>query len=95
MSNRIEIRYCPKCRWLPRATWTAQELLTTFEEEIAELKLVPAGSGEFSVLANDRLLWSRGEQGGFPELKKLKQLVRDVVAPSKTLGHSDTKKESE
>ena len=27
--------------------------------------------------------------GGFPEVKALKQLVRDVVNPEKDLGHSD------
>lgn len=27
---RIEIVYCTQCRWLLRAGWTAQELLTTF-----------------------------------------------------------------
>jgi selenoprotein W-related protein len=34
-------------------------------------------------------VWSRAEQGGFPELSELKRLVRDRVAPSKQLGHTD------
>ena len=38
---RVEIRYCVKCRWLLRAAWTAQELLTTFAEELGEVALVP------------------------------------------------------
>ena len=33
---RVVIEYCPKCRWLLRAAWIAQELLTTFENELAE-----------------------------------------------------------
>jgi selenoprotein W-related protein len=36
LNNRIEIRYCTQCRWLLRAAWMAQELLTTFDQEIAE-----------------------------------------------------------
>jgi selenoprotein W-related protein len=29
--------------------------------------------------------------GRFPDIKELKQLVRDVVNPEKDLGHSDKK----
>ncbi|MEM6320333.1 MAG: SelT/SelW/SelH family protein [Bacteroidota bacterium] len=92
MTNRIIIKYCPKCRWLLRSTWMAQELLTTFEQEIDELALQPAGSGVFEVMANDQLVWSRKIAQRFPEIKELKQLVRDVIAPHKSLGHSDRKK---
>ena len=37
----------------------------------------------------DRLVWSRKVEGGFPEIKVLKQRVRDAVAPDKDLGHAD------
>ncbi len=86
---RIEIVYCSQCRWLLRAGWTAQELLTTFAAELGEVALVPGGSGIFEVRVNDELIWSRKEQGRFPELKELKQRVRDCIAPEKDLGHSD------
>ena len=86
---RIEIVYCHQCRWLLRAGWTAQELLTTFAAELGEVALVPGGSGIFEVWLNDELIWSRKEQGRFPELKELKQRVRDRIAPEKDLGHSD------
>ncbi len=86
---RIEIVYCPRCRWLLRASWTAQELLTSFATELGEVALVPGGSGIFEVRVNDELIWSHKEQGCFPELKELKQRVRDRVAPQKDLGHSD------
>jgi selenoprotein W-related protein len=88
--SRIEIRYCTQCRWLLRASWIAQELLTTFDAgEIGELALVPGTGGVFEVRADGELVWSRAERGRFPELKELKQLVRDRVAPGKELGHSD------
>ena len=86
---RIEIRYCTQCRWLLRAAWLAQELLVTFEAEIGELALVPGSGGVFEVRADGALLWSRAERGRFPELKELKQLLRDRIAPGRTLGHSE------
>jgi selenoprotein W-related protein len=86
---RVAIRYCTQCRWLLRAAWMAQELLTTFEQEIGEVALIPGSSGVFEVFVGDERIWSRGEQGRFPDIKELKQLVRDQVAPAKQLGHSE------
>jgi selenoprotein W-related protein len=88
-SPRVAIRYCTQCRWLLRAAWMAQELLTTFEQEIGEVALIPGSSGVFEVFVGDERIWSRGEQGRFPDIKELKQLVRDQVAPAKQLGHSE------
>lgn len=86
---RVAIQYCTQCRWLLRAAWMAQELLTTFETELGEVALIPGTGGIFEVRVNDTPIWSRAAQGRFPELKELKQLVRDQVAPEKDLGHSD------
>lgn len=86
---RIAIRYCTQCRWLLRAAWMAQELLTTFEQEIGEVALIPGSGGVFEVFVGETRIWSRGEEGRFPDIKELKQLVRDRVAPHKELGHSD------
>ena len=91
MKNKVVIKYCTQCRWLLRSSWMAQELLTTFQEEIAELTLQPGTGGVFKVYANEIRIWSRKERGGFPEIKELKQLVRDVISPEKSLGHSDKK----
>ena len=86
---RVEIEYCTQCRWLLRAAWMAQELLTTFEAEIGEVALVPGKGGIFEIRAEGQLVWSRHERKRFPEIKELKQAVRDVVAPGKSLGHAD------
>lgn len=86
----IEIEYCTQCRWLLRAAWLAQELLTTFEEELGGVTLVPGTGGIFEVrLTGGAVLWSRKAEGRFPEAKELKQRVRDAIAPAKDLGHSD------
>lgn len=66
-----------------------QELLLTFQDEISQATLVPATGGVFEVYANDVLVWSRKAQKSFPELKELKQRIRDQIAPHKNLGHSD------
>jgi selenoprotein W-related protein len=72
-----------------RAAWVAQELLTTFEGELAEVALVPGTGGVFEVRVDGQTVWSREAEGRFPELKDLKQRIRDRVAPDKELGHSD------
>jgi len=86
---RIEIEYCTQCRWLLRAAWMAQELLTSFEAEIGGVTLVPGTGGVFEVRAHEDVIWSRKAEGRFPDIKELKQRVRDRVAPEKPLGHSD------
>jgi selenoprotein W-related protein len=87
--NKVTIRYCTGCKWLLRAAWMAQELLSTFEQELDELTLQPGNSGIFEVWANDQRIWSRADDGGFPEIKVLKSRLRDVIAQGRDLGHSD------
>ena len=86
---RIRIEYCTGCRWMLRAAWMAQELLTTFEKELAEVALCPGSGGVFRISIDGKQIWDRKQDGGFPDIKQLKQLVRDQVAPDKTLGHSE------
>lgn len=88
----VEIEYCRQCRWLLRAAWTAQELLTTFEDEIGGVTLKPGTGGVFTVSIGGEILWSRKEMGRHAEITELKQLVRDRVAPDRSLGHSDRKR---
>ncbi|MDR6322307.1 SelT/SelW/SelH family protein [Actinoplanes couchii] len=92
---RLEIEYCTQCRWLMRAAWTAQELLTTFTTDLGEVALVPGVGGVFEVRLGDETLWSRKAESGFPELAHLKRLVRDRIAPGRSLGHSDGHKPGE
>jgi selenoprotein W-related protein len=87
--SRVEIEYCTRCRWLLRATWMAQELLVTFEAELDEVALRPGSGGVFDVRVDGETVFSRTEQGRHPELVELKRLVRDRVAPARSLGHSD------
>ncbi|MDP2324636.1 MAG: SelT/SelW/SelH family protein [Gammaproteobacteria bacterium] len=86
---RIEIHYCEQCRWLLRAAWYAQELLTTFQGQLGEVALVPGRGGVFQVYCDGTLLWCRKIEDTFPEAKELKQRVRDQIAPGQDLGHSE------
>jgi selenoprotein W-related protein len=67
----------------------AQELLTTFSTDIGEVALVPGTGGVFEVRAGEEVIWSRAAEGRFPEIKELKQRIRDRIAPDRDLGHSD------
>ena len=70
----------------------AQELLTTFVDDLHGVLLQPAEiSGRFTISINNQVIFNRKEAGRFPEIKELKQLVRDVVNPGKNLGHSEKK----
>ena len=87
----LEIEYCRQCRWLLRAAWMAQELLTTFEQDLAGVTLKPGTGGIFDVRIGETIIWSRAADGGFPEIDELKRRVRDKVAPDRALGHIDRK----
>jgi len=92
MKPTITLEYCPKCNWLLRSAWMAQELLTTFTDELHGVLLQPSEtSGRFTVRLDEQELFDRKAAGRFPDIKELKQLVRDAVAPGKALGHSDRK----
>lgn len=95
---KICITYCPKCGWLLRAAWLAQELLTTFSENLSAVSLEPAEeSGRFMISIKEHtdgeiIVWERKRDHGFPEAKVLKQRVRDIIDPQRSLGHSDYEK---
>ena len=89
MKPRVEIEYCTQCRWLLRAAWMAQELLTTFQDDLDEVALRPGTGGVFEIRLGSDTLWSRATEKRFPDIKELKQLLRDRIVPGRDLGHSD------
>lgn len=72
-----------------RSAWLAQELLTTFESQLEGVTLSPGIGGVFEITVDDHLVWERKRDGGFPDIKVLKQKVRDIIDPDMSLGHSD------
>jgi selenoprotein W-related protein len=92
MKPVITIEYCPKCGWMLRAAYTAQEILTTFTDDIKGVQLQPSETnGRYTIFYNDEKIFDRKEDGHFPDIKELKQQIRDKVNPYKSLGHSDRK----
>ncbi|MFB0492788.1 selenoprotein W-related protein [Methylobacterium sp. OAE515] len=86
---RVAITYCTQCNWLLRSAWMAQELLSTFRDDLGEVALIPATGGAFRIELGGALLWERVRDGGFPDVKALKQRVRDHLDPERDLGHID------
>ena len=85
----IEIKFCPKCKWLFRATWISQELLSTFESDLSSVTLVPSESGVFDISCNQSLIFLRKEENGFIDVATVKQRIRDLIDPDRSLGHLD------
>ncbi|MEV5650407.1 SelT/SelW/SelH family protein [Nocardia sp. NPDC052254] len=86
---RIAIEYCTQCRWLLRAGWVAQELLSTFGTDLDEVALKPGTGGVFRITVDDEQIWDRKADEGFPDVARLKQRVRDRIDPDRDLGHID------
>ncbi|KAL9123231.1 MAG: hypothetical protein Q9187_000212 [Circinaria calcarea] len=117
---RITIEFCTQCKWMLRAAYLGQELLSTFALSLGEVALIPSTGGVFvvDIFYNERgskfeeddrnkdarptgdvtvkstRVWDRKVEGGFPETKVLKKLVRDIIDPSRDLGHVDGKKKA-
>lgn len=90
MKPHLTIEYCPKCGWLLRAAYMAQELLTTFAEELGGVTLKPGEvAGRYTISVGEEIIFDRKAAGGFADIKEIKQQVRDKIAPEKSLGHSD------
>uniref|UniRef100_A0A7S1DBT8 Selenoprotein W n=1 Tax=Cyclophora tenuis TaxID=216820 RepID=A0A7S1DBT8_CYCTE len=86
----VGITYSIPQQWMMQSAWFAQELLTTFSEELNSVCLIPSSTKDiFMVELNGQLLWDRGEHGRFPQAKELKRLIRNQIVPTKDLGHSD------
>lgn len=88
-SCNVEIEYCTQCRFILRASWMAQEILMTFGENITNLNLKPSSGGVFTISLDGEILFSRKQEGRFPESKEIKQMIRDRILPEMDLGHSD------
>lgn len=100
---RVTIKFCTQCKWMLRAAYFAQELLSTFSTSLGEVSLIPSTGGIFTIdivhhgpgtnasprTPTSTQLWDRKTNGGFPEVKHLKQLVRNVIDPGRDLGHVD------
>ena len=86
---RIEIEYCRRCRFQLRAAWLAQEILSTFEEDVGEVALVPSGGGILEVRVDGEVVASNRDGATIPDVRDVKRAVRYRVAPARKFGHED------
>lgn len=84
---RVQITYCTRCKFLLRAAWMAQELLTTFESELSEVALRPGSGGVFEVRLDGEVVASNKDDRKMPEPGEVKRLLRDHLAPGRRIGH--------
>lgn len=87
----IVITYCTQCQWLLRAAWLAQELLSTFGDDLGMVSLVPGTGGVFHIQCDGVQIWERKVDSGFPQAQVLKQRLRDQIDPERDLGHNEAK----
>ena len=68
--------------------------MNTQSYEMVELTREVLGDNA-GYLIDGMTIWERKRDGGFPEIKILKQKVRDVIDPERDLGHVDRQTPSE
>jgi selenoprotein W-related protein len=60
-----------------------------FSEGVGEVALKPATGGASQIEVGAEIIWECKCDGGFPDVRTLKQRVRDHLAAGRDLGHVD------
>jgi len=63
----ISIEYCNVWNYLPRAASLASTILKKYGTSISSLKLIPSSGGVFEILKDENLVFSKKNEGRFPE----------------------------
>ncbi|UCB46749.1 MAG: Rdx family protein [Spirochaetota bacterium] len=72
----VEIRHCASCGFRSRAAALAEELKKEFGVESI---LVEGEVGSFNVFVNGELIFSKYEEGRFPESGEIIQKINDIM----------------
>jgi selT/selW/selH-like putative selenoprotein len=72
----VEIRHCVSCGFRSRAAALAKELKKEFGIESV---LIEGETGSFNVFVNDELIFSKYEEGRFPESGEIVQKINDFM----------------
>lgn len=62
----------------------------TFGDFVAEVALVPGSGGVFSVAIDGAEVWSTQANGRFPEMRELRNLLRDRIEGAPPPRHPDS-----
>ena len=68
----IEIRYCGKRNYLPRASSLAAEIK---QQRGVDSTLTRGSGGEFEITVDGQLIFSKKQQGRFPDLQEVLALI--------------------
>jgi selenoprotein W-related protein len=68
---KLTIEYCAPCNYLPRTVWQVQELMNELHGSVESVELIPADGGRYRVTLGDEVLFSKEEEGRFPDPKEL------------------------
>ena len=55
----------------------AEQILVEFKREIAEFKLVPSDGGRFELSVDGKLVFSKLQEGRFPEYSEVRPKIRE------------------
>ena len=75
MEMTITIEYCNSWNYLPRAASMATELLEKYGNSISGLELIPSGGGVYEVTKNGKLIFSKKNEGRFPDINEIENLL--------------------
>jgi selenoprotein W-related protein len=68
---KLTIEYCAPCNYLPRTVWQVQELMASLTDSVESVELIPADGGRYRVTLGDEVLFSKEEEGRFPDPSEL------------------------
>ena len=71
---KIAIKYCAQWNYLPRASSLGDELKKNFG---ADIELVAGANGVFDVSLDGKMIYSKFEQGRFPQPDDIIKLVNE------------------
>ena len=70
---KISIKYCKQWNYLPRASSMGDELKKNLG---AEIELIAGSNGIFDVTVDNKMIFSKSEQGRFPQADEIISLIR-------------------
>ena len=70
---KIRIEYCTARNYTPKAVSLADKILENLKTRVASLELIPSGGGVFEVFKDGEKIFSKKQQGRFPEWSEIRR----------------------
>jgi selenoprotein W-related protein len=80
--TKINIEYCGECGDAPVALKATEELLTAYEDRIAQITLIPSWNGVFEVVMDGTLVFSKTRLGRHAQAGELVKIVGERLKSS-------------